>query len=145
MKARITRSHIRLICTQTLLCLTFALSGCTDVATRLAYDIEKATGELSNSNLEELELVHYPRRFPDGCKGSYEVQLYADSGEPIGRYIYSGLSVKCAEKNNASSTNWYQRFVKVPKTLTVTKNSPDEPVWLRLRRTSTGIEIIGMR
>lgn len=96
------------------LALAFVLAGCTDAATRLAYQFEREAGELrGDAGRKRLTFEHVPEASPEGPRGDYTIALNPGS-----------LSVSChgQEKDYGEecySTSYHRRFVKVPQALSV--------------------------
>ncbi len=110
--------------------------GCvflTDAATRAAYEIEAATHEMRRQGLASYELTHVPKASPDGVHGPWELVIHESSqigqgGLGLGRY----------------GTSYHTRFVRVPRTLSVTKQAGEGCV-IMLRRNGDAIELVGLR
>jgi hypothetical protein len=97
-----------------------ALAGCTDAATRVAYDIEAGA---KGSQAERSTIAHRPKSWPDGCGGDYTLQLSRESS----------LVVWCSSEESSYTTNYHLRFVEVPETFKVYKRA-GEPVLIVLER-----------
>jgi len=106
---------------------TLVLAGCSDGATRIAFDLEGAAGDLRHSGAEHLVVKHVPKRFPEGCSGNYDVQLSAASSLLI--WCKDGRGEVVA----SHSTTYHLRFVKVPRTWILQKRD-GEPTWIELTR-----------
>ncbi len=114
-----------------------ALAGCdflTDAATRVAYDIEAATLVMRAKKLDRYEFTHRPKESPDGVTGEFELTIH-ESGEDayqgvidIGRY----------------HTSYHNRFVIVPRTLSIKKQAGESCV-LVLERRNDRIELTELR
>jgi hypothetical protein len=114
----------RLVC----LALSALLYGCTDGATRIAYDIEAGVGKFQRSDARTYEIRHIPESMPDGCAGAYTVQFSANSS----------LVIWCKESvggkvTSSHTTTYHLRFVKIPRRLTSTRRR-ENPQSSSLRR-----------
>lgn len=100
------------------LAIFLTLSGCriyTDAATRLAYDIETAIGQLGTADGSTLTIKHATPSKPDECNGPFRVQ-----------FDHAGaLIIWCKDANgqtvSSHSTSYHSRFVDTPKTYLVDK------------------------
>jgi hypothetical protein len=110
--------------------LVLFASGCTDAATRVAYDIEAGTSRLGSRDGSRAEIRHTPKRGPEGCAGSYTLVLDAGAADALGsgnfriREKSGPLHVRCsgADGNTHSwGTTYHLRFVEVPAALQVEK------------------------
>ena len=54
---------------------TLALAGCTDAATRIAYDIEAGAKALGSSTDSGTTVRHEPASWPDGCGDGYALEI----------------------------------------------------------------------
>ena len=127
--------------------LVLFVSGCTDAATRLAYDLERAAADLRKSGEREATVVHRPKRSPEGCSGDYEVVLRrADKGPGEGR----SLTIGCVGSSNyrnlgySYSTTYHLNFVRVPGELRSLKPSNQE-LTLTLRRDGEFIDVVAVK
>ena len=122
-----------------------ALSGAacetliSDSATRVAYAVRDGAARLARSPSDTLVLSVAWRSWPDGCPDGYRVQWYADTDQ------FPGLSVICTTGRRSYSTTHYRNFVKVPRSLQVTKEK-GEPVAIALRKLADGtIEVVAVQ
>jgi len=53
----------------------FLLGACTDAATRVAYDLEAGAKRLQATSAPRFIVDHTPKTEPEGCPGSYTLQL----------------------------------------------------------------------
>jgi len=106
-------------------------TGCTDAATRVAYDIEAGTGRLGSREGSRTEIRHTPSRWPGGCAGSYTLVIDAGGADALGhgnfrtRENSGSLHVRCyGSDGNAHSwgTTYHLRFVEVPAAVQIQKN-----------------------
>lgn len=102
-----------------------------DSATRVAYAVRDGAARLQRSRSDTLVLSVAWRSWPDGCPDGYRVDLKADSDQ------YPGLGVVCTTGPRGYSTTYYRNFVKVPKSLQVTKEK-GEPTTIALRKEADG-------
>src|SRR4029450_10969747 len=62
-------------CAVALVAIAMFASACSDAATRVAYDIESGTKNLGSAEGSRGEIRHEPSRWPEGCAGSYTLQI----------------------------------------------------------------------
>ena len=119
------------------LLLLVVTPGCdflTDAATRAAYEIEAATHEMRRQGLASYEFTHVPKAWPEGVDGPWELVIHESTGQ-IGQ---GGLGL------GRYGTSYHNRFVRVPRTLRVTKQAGEGCV-IVLRRNGDAIEVVGLR
>jgi hypothetical protein len=110
-----------------------------DSATRVAYAVRDGAARLARSPSDTLVLSVAWRSWPDGCPDGYRVQWNADTDQ------FPGLSVICTTGRRSYSTTHYRNFVKVPRSLQVTKEK-GEPVAIALRKLADGtIEVVAVQ
>ena len=102
------------------LALAVLLAGCTDGATRIAYDIQAGAEYLQHEDARTYVVRHIPEANPDGCGGAYDVQLSKASA----------LLIWCKDPEtgkvtSSHTTTYHLNFVKVPKTYLLHKNAGD--------------------
>ena len=119
--------------------LLLVLAGCSDGATRIAYDIEEGVGAFRRSNDLTHSIEHRPKRFPDGCGAAYTVQLSANST----LVIWCKKSV-AGETTSSHATTYHLRFVKVPRTFKLDK-AAGEPTVIELAKLDGAVVVTGMR
>ena len=119
--------------------VALALSGCsgfTDPATRLAYDLEEASGELGPNEGARLTAVHATPSAAGECEGPYRVQL-----DQVG-----ALFVWCRDARGATvsshSTTYHGSYVDTPRTIMVDKPA-GTPLRIELARRSGRATIVG--
>jgi len=121
-------------------CLVLAamLSGCTDAATRVAFEIKREIAAFKRSPATSHSIRHVPKEWPAGCTGPYTVQLMANSF----------LLVSC--KDAASSqvvggynTTFHLRFVKVPQTFKLEKGA-GEPLFIDVAKQNGRVVVVGL-
>ena len=121
--------------------------GCTDAATRLAYDIKAGALELRHSSEHDGSIVHQPRQTPEGCASSYEVIMRSAVHGPEPKGL---LSVGCVGSANYESlgydyfTTYHLNAVRVPTELRISKK-PGEAITISLRRDGESVDVIGLR
>jgi hypothetical protein len=98
------------------LALAALLAGCSDGATRIAYDIESGAADFRRSAATSYSIKHVPEAYPEGCGGPYTVQFSA-------RAI---LVIWCKDAAGAQTvashgTTHHLRFVEVPRQINVDK------------------------
>ena len=117
-----------------------ALAGCTDAATRIAYDIEAGAKALGSSTDSAATVRHEPSRWPDGCGDGYALEIgRGASGDP-GK---GSITVKCAGRG-IFYTTYHLNFVVVPATVSVRK-AAGEPVLLMLEKRASEIALTEVR
>jgi hypothetical protein len=135
--------------------VTLALStgACTDAATRVAYDIESGTGKLASHEGARVEIPHDPRRWPQGCAGSYVLSIAKGAAENLGHNNFrtqpdsGSLSVRCYSSSGNRTgwtTTYHLRFVDVPKTVEIEKKA-DEVVFIEVEHRSGRAVLVGLR
>ena len=103
-----------------------ALAGCSDGATRIAFDLEDSAGELARSRAASATIEHVPDAWPEGCAGAYTLQLSARSV----------LVIWCKDAGAVQAshaTTYHLRFVEVAQTFKIDKPAGG-PVWIDLAR-----------
>jgi len=86
--------------------------GCTDGATRIAYDIEEGVAAFRRSSASTHVIHHQPKAEPGGCSGAYRVQVSV------------AVVIWCtppAAGETSHITSYHNRFVDVPGTFIVDK------------------------
>ncbi|MCC7081193.1 MAG: hypothetical protein IT530_11020 [Burkholderiales bacterium] len=121
------------------LALVALLCGCTDGATRIAYDIEAGVGAFRRSNAATYTIRHAPERIPDGCGEAYTVQFSANSS----------LLIWCKRSGDGQvtashATTYHLRFVKVPRTFKLDK-AAGEATLIDLAKKDGDIIVTGVR
>lgn len=117
-----------------------ALAGCTDAATRIAYDIEAGAKSLKSSAQSGATVRHEPASWPDGCGGGYALEIgRGASGDP-GK---GSITVKC-DGRGIFYTTYHLNFVVVPATVSVRK-AAGEPVLLQLEKRGGDIALTEVR
>jgi hypothetical protein len=118
----------------------FALAGCTDAATRIAYDIEAGAKSLRSSAQSAVTVRHEPASWPDGCGDGYALEIgRGASGDP-GK---GSITVKCAGRG-IFYTTYHLNFVVVPALVSVRK-AAGEPVLLQLEKRAGDIALVEIR
>jgi hypothetical protein len=126
--------------------------GCSDAATRVAYDIESGTGRLQSDEGARADISHVPRSWPEGCSGSYTLRIEKGAAVHDGQGNFrtaensGGLSVRCyGQDGNAHRwhTTYHLRFVDVPATVEVTKNGGQTAI-IQIQRLSGKANVIGL-
>ena len=132
--------------------LAFSTGACTDAATRVAYDIESGTGKLTSHDGARVEIPHDPRRWPEGCAGSYVLRIAKGAAENLGHDNFhtrpnsGSLSVTCygsSGNRNGWTTTYHLRFVDVPETVEIEKKA-DEKVFIEVERRSGRAVLVGL-
>jgi len=140
----------RLLRRAAIVTLAFSTGACTDAATRVAYDIESGTGKLASHEGARVEIPHDPRRWPEGCAGSYILRIAKGAAENLGHDNFhirpnsGSLSVRCygsSGNRTAWTTTYHLRFVDVPETVEIEKKA-DEVVFIEVERRS-GRAVLG--
>lgn len=121
------------------LALSAMLYGCTDGATRIAYDIESGVGAFQRSDARTHVIRHVPESAPDGCADAYTVQFSANSS----------LLIWCREPGggkvtSSHTTTYHLRFVKVPQTFKLDK-AAGEPTLIELAKEDGAVVVTGVR
>ena len=100
-----------LICSRIIACSLF-----TDPATRIAYDIERATKRMSRHD-DKITLNHKEPSKRGECEGPYKVQF-----DKVGL-----IAIWCFDENgkivSSHTTSYYARFVDTPQTWIVEKKA----------------------
>jgi hypothetical protein len=129
------------------------MAGCSDAATRVAYDIESGTGRLGSSEGARVEIPHVPRSWPEGCSGSYTLRIEKGAATSDGQGNFrtnessGNLSVRCFGSDGNEHrwhTTYHLRFVDVPASVEVRKNGGDAAV-IEIQRASGKPVVIGLR
>lgn len=121
------------------LALAVGCQGLTgDSAQRVAFGLREGASRLSQSRVAADSMtVRIPARtWPNGCPGSYRVQLLADSA------AVSGIVVSCLPKGRQYTTAYAKRFVSTPVPLEAERQS-GQPVDIVLRKLGSDIQVIG--
>lgn len=121
------------------LALLALLCGCSDGATRIAYDIESGVADFQKSDAKTYEIRHKPQRFFDGCGGPYTVQFGANST----------LVIWCNDSGSdkvisSHATTYHLRFVKIPKTFKLDK-AAGEPLIIDLAKEGGAVVVTAVR
>lgn len=123
------------------------VSGCTDAATRVAYDIERGSTKLGSADGSRATVSHGPRSLPEGCSGAYTLQMgkgmRPNPGEPITSPYTAAISVKC-DGGIDYTTTYHLNFVSVPSRLEIRKQI-GETVLIDLERVAGKAIIVGLR
>jgi len=98
------------------LSLVLTLWGCTDGATRIAYEIESGVAAFRRSDAKTTSIRHVPEARPDGCAGAYTVQFTANSALVIWCKKPDGSGVQ-----SSHTTTYHLRFVEVARTYKLDK------------------------
>ncbi|MFO1364508.1 MAG: hypothetical protein U1F45_18965 [Burkholderiales bacterium] len=121
------------------LALCALICGCTDGATRIAYDIESGVTAFERSDARTFEVRHVPERMPDGCAGAYTVQFSARSSLIIWCMDSAGGKV-----TSSHATTYHLRFVQVPRTFRLDK-AAGEPTVIELAKENGAVVVTGVR
>lgn len=133
--------------------LALVVSACTDAATRVAYDIESGTGKLGSPDGARAEIRHTPRRWPEGCAGSYTLRIGQGASDNLGHNNFrirgnsDGLLVRCYASDgnlHAWGTTYHLRFVEVPETVQIEKKAGETTV-IDVERRSGKALVVGLR
>ena len=125
---------------------TAALSGCeyafSDVATRIRYALVDAEAELHGSRKDTLTITLRPNHAPDGCRdgAGYRVVLSPYRGNK--QVAVGDVDVHCNGWRHYY-TGFGSEGIYVTRIMTVEKKA-DEEMRITLRKTSSGIEIVGL-
>ena len=117
-----------------------ALAGCTDAATRIAYDIEAGAKALKTSTDSGTTVRHEPASWPDGCGDGYALEISRGASGDPGK---GSIVVKCAGRG-IFYTTYHLNFVVVPATVSVRK-AAGEPVLLQLEKRAGDIVLVEIR
>lgn len=135
-----------------LLLAALLTGGCSDAATRVAYDIESGTKRLGSAEGARVDIRHVPSRWPEGCAGSYTLHLGKGSatGDGNGNFHINrdadGLSVRCVNSSgnpHAWGTTYHLRFVDVPETMEIGKQDGQAAV-IEVERKSGRPVVVGL-
>ena len=114
------------------------LIGCTDAATRVAYDLEAGSRKLAGSGAASYTVDHAPSARPEGCTGPYTLQLSQESS------LLVWCNDPATRKPVASHTTTYHlNYVSVPKTFIVEKEA-GEHAFISLTREGSRIVVTGL-
>lgn len=122
------------------------VSGCeyalSDVATRIRYALLKESALLHLSSNETVTLALRPNHWPGACrKGEgYRVVLSPYRG---GKQVASGEIVVTCKAGGSYSTGMGSEKIHIAQELAIEKQPADE-LRITLRKTSSGIEIVGL-
>jgi hypothetical protein len=116
-----------------ILILTLSLAGCTDAATRLAYDLEREAEALRRSGEATRTFTHKPQSSPEGVVGAYTVILKAG---PVA--LGSGfLTFSKGPQQQWYRTTYHMRFVEVPRDLKIRKAEGESLIVVLMRNGNT--------
>ena len=115
------------------------LTGCSDGATRIAYDIESGAAAFRRSDAKTTSIRHVPEARPDGCAGAYSVQFTASSALVIWCRKPDGRDVQ-----SSHITTYHLRFVDVPKTYKLDKGA-GEPILIDLAKEDGRVVVTAVR
>jgi len=116
------------------------LTGCSDGATRLAYQIEAETAALARSGASRVTLVHQPaRRWGNGCAEAYKVQV-----DQVGALIIWCLDSRTGATTGSHSTSYHGRFVESPQTWIVEKKA-GESLYIDLEKGRDKARVVAVR
>lgn len=118
----------------------FALAGCTDAATRIAYDLEAGAKSLRASPETRATVRHEPSRLPEGCDGAYALEIGRGAKGDPGK---GSIVVRC-DGHGLYYTTYHLNFVVVPATVGARKQ-PGEPVLLQLEKRGGDIALTEVR
>jgi hypothetical protein len=119
--------------------LALVLSGCsgfTDPATRLAYDLENANGELGARDGARYTLLHAVPSAAGECEGPYKVQLDQVGAIIVWCYDEAGNTV------SSHSTSYHRNFADTPRTIILDKPA-GETLRIELVRRNGRAAIVG--
>jgi hypothetical protein len=123
-----------------ILILTLSLAGCTDAATRLAYDLEREAEVLRRSGETTRTFIHKPQSAPEGVTGAYTVIIKAG---PV-RLGSGFLTFSKGPYEQWYRTTYHMRFVEVPRDLKVRK-AEGEPLTIVLARIGGAVHVTELR
>ena len=106
-----------------------ALAGCTDAATRIAYDVEAGAKSLKASAQASATVRHEPASWPDGCGDGFALEIGRGAKGDPGK---GSIVVRC-DGHGLYYTTYHLNFVVVPATVSVRK-AAGEPVLLQLEK-----------
>ena len=134
-----TMNHAASPMRATCLAILAVLCGCTDGATRIAYDIESGVAAFHRSNARTYAIRHVPESMPDGCRDAYTVQFSANSSLIIWCKRPEG-----GETTSSHTTTYHLRFVKVSQTFKLDK-AAGEPTIIELAKENGTVVIKEVR
>ena len=115
------------------------LAGCTDAATRVAYEIESGAKALQASAESRASVRHEPSRWPEGCDGDFTLEIgRGRSAQPD----KGSITVKCP--GHIWYTTYHLNFVVVPATVGARKRA-GEAVLIDLEKHGGEIALTGVR
>lgn len=116
------------------------LAGCSDGATRLAYQIEAETAAFARAGESRATLVHRPlRRWGNGCAEAYKVQI-----DKVGALIIWCLDSRTGATTGSHSTSYHARFVDTPQTWIIEKKA-GEALYIDLVKRGGKAEVVAVR
>ena len=115
------------------------LTGCSDGATRIAYEIESGVAAFQRSDAKTTSIRHVPDAWPDGCAGAYTVQFTTSSALVIWCKKPDGVQVQASH-----ITTYHLRFVDVPKTYKLDKGAR-EPTLIDLAKENGRVVVTAVR
>jgi hypothetical protein len=116
------------------------LAGClTDAATRLAYDLEAASGKVGRGEGATYTLVHRVPSSRGECTGPYRVQL-----DKVGALIFWCMDAAGDKTVSGHSTSYHRRYVDTSQTYILEKPAK-EALLIDLERRGGRIVITGAR
>jgi len=118
--------------------LTFLSAGCSDGATRIAFELESAAADFRRSSDTTRTLRHMPETWPEGCDDAYTIQFSARSSLLI--WCIPAIGEKATSSH---TTTYHLRFVKVPKTYIVDK-AAGKPTFIELTKVDGDVVITGV-
>jgi len=121
------------------LLLALLLAGCTDGATRIAYEIESGVSAFNRSDAKTTTIRHVPEASPDGCAAAYTVQFTANSALVIWCKAPDGTGVQ-----GSHTTTYHLRFVQVPRTYRLDK-SAGEATLIELAKENGRVVVTAVR
>ena len=116
-----------------------SLAACSDGATRVAFDIEAGVAAFERGQAAAATIRHVPESIPEGCKGSYTLQLSARSSLVIWCKDAAG-----AQTVASHATTYHLRFVDVPQTFRIDK-AAGEATLIDIVRRGGKPEVTGLR
>lgn len=121
------------------LALPALLLGCSDGATRIAYDLEAAAAALQRSGESRSVLRHVPEATPGGCAAAYSVQFTANAG----------LVIWCKDAPGGTATSshittYHLRYVNVPRTFNLDK-AAGEALVIELAKQGASVVVTAVR
>lgn len=117
------------------LLLAMLLAGCTDGATRIAYDIQAGAADLQHSNRQTYVIRHVPEGRPDGCGDAYKVQFTEESA-----IVIWCIDSRTGEVTSSHGTTYHLNFVKVPARYILEKQR-GEPIDIELSKENGSIVV----